>query len=140
MLGYLKRFQHFVAWILSVLLALVILFATVDLAVDLIKNAIYVRPHLLVGVDQALGLFGLFLIILLGLELLETVTAYLRDDVIHVEVVLIVAIIALARKVIITEFKEPSALALVGMAALVLSLAASYRLIIEVLRAGDGGK
>jgi uncharacterized membrane protein (DUF373 family) len=57
-----------------------------------------------------------------------------------VEVVLIVAIIALARKVIITEFKEPSALALVGMAALVLSLAASYRLIIEVLRPGNGDK
>jgi len=61
------------------------------------------------------------------------VKAYLRDDVIHVEVVLIVAIIALARKVIILELKEPSPLTLVGLAALVVSLAFSYRLIMQVL-------
>jgi uncharacterized membrane protein (DUF373 family) len=139
MLGYLKRFERFVAWVLSILLELVILAATIDLAVDLIKNVLYVGPHFAVGVDQVLSLFGLFLIILLGLELLQTVTAYLRDDVIHVEVVLIVAIIALARKVIITEVKEPTALALVGLAALVLALAVSYRLIMQVMR-DSGGK
>ena len=49
------------------------------------------------------------------------------------EVVLIVAIIALARKVIILELKEPSPLTLVGLAALVVSLAFSYRLIMQVL-------
>ena len=68
-----------------------------------------------------------------GCSRAETVKAYLRDDVIHVEVVLIVAIIALARKVIILELKEPSPLTLVGLAALVVSLAFSYRLIMQVL-------
>jgi uncharacterized membrane protein (DUF373 family) len=136
MLEHLKRFQRLIAWILTILLVSVIFLATVDLAVDLVKDVIYVRPFLLVGIDQLLDLFGMFLIVLLGLELLETVKAYLRDDLIPVEVVLIVAIIALARKVIILELKEPSPLILLGLAALVFALAASYRLIIQVVRGG----
>jgi uncharacterized membrane protein (DUF373 family) len=134
MLTLLKRFERLIAWILAVLLASVILLTTIGLAVDLFKTALRIAPDFLVGVDQLLDLFGLFLIILLGLELLEMVKAYLRDDVIHVEVVLIVVLIALARKVIILEFKEPSPITLVGIAALVLALAVAYKLIIQVLR------
>src|SRR5262249_36570466 len=138
-LAHLKRFELLIAWSLAILLVLVILLATVDLAVTLIKNLIYLEPHFLISVDQLLDLFGLFLIILLGLELLETVKAYLREDLIKVEAVVIVAIIAIARKVIILELKEPSPLGLLGLAALVLSLAASYRLIMPVLRSGADG-
>jgi uncharacterized membrane protein (DUF373 family) len=134
MLAYLKRFERLIAWILAVLLALVISLATVDLAVDLIKNVLYETPRFLIRIDQLLNLFGFFLIIVLGLELLETVKAYLRDDIIRVEVVLIVAIIALARKVIILEFKEPTPLTLLGLAALVICLAVAYRLIMHVMR------
>jgi uncharacterized membrane protein (DUF373 family) len=134
MMEYLERFERFIAWVLTILLVLVILLATVDLAVDLVKNALYVAPRFLIGTDQLLKLFGLFLLILLGLELLETLKAYFRDDLIHVEVVLIVAMIALARKVIILEFKETSPLILVGAAALMLALGISYRLIIGTLR------
>jgi uncharacterized membrane protein (DUF373 family) len=134
MLTLLKRFERLIAWVLAVLLLSVILLATIDLAVDLVKTVIFVAPHFLVGVNQLLSLFGWFLLILLGLELLESVKSFLQDDLIHVEVVLIVAIIALARKVIILEFKEPTPITLVGIAALVLALAVSYRLIIDVLR------
>ncbi len=134
MLAYLKRFERLIAWILVVLLVSVVLLATVDLAVNLIKNVLFVTPHFLVGVDQLLDLFGLFLVIVLGLELLETISAYLREDLIHVEVVLIVAIIALARKVVIMELKEPTPLTLLGLATLVISLSASYWLIMRVLR------
>src|SRR4051812_6570708 len=136
MLVYLKHFEHLIAWILALLLAAVILLGTVDLTVILIKDVVYTAPHHLVGIDQLLELFGFFLIVLLGLELLEMVKAYLHDELIHVEVVLIVALIALARKVIIMEFKEPTALTLIGLAVLVLSLAISYRLVMPVLRNG----
>src|SRR6476620_11806986 len=136
MLAYLKHFERLIAWVLAILLAAVILLGTVDLTVNLIKDVLYTAPHHLVGIDQMLDLFGLFLIVLLGLELLEMVKAYLHDDIIHAEVVLIVALIALARKVIIMEFHEPTPLTLVGVAVLVLSLAISYRLVMPVLRDG----
>jgi uncharacterized membrane protein (DUF373 family) len=138
MLAFLERFERLIAWLLAILLVFVILLATLDLTVDLVKNVVYIPPHFLIGVDQLLEMFGLFLIILLGLELLEMVKAYFHDDVIHVEVVLIVALIALARKVIVLEFHEPTPGTFLGVAALVLSLAGSYRLIIRFLNDGGG--
>ncbi len=49
-------------------------------------------------------IFGFFMLILIGIELLETIRAYLVENVVHVEVVIEVALIAIARKVIIPLF------------------------------------
>jgi uncharacterized membrane protein (DUF373 family) len=136
MLALMERFDRLIAWVLATLLMLVILLATAHLAVTLFQDVFYQSPRFLVPIDQVLDLLGFFLIVLLALELLESVRAYLRDDLIHVEVVLIVAIIALARKVIILEAKETAPLTIVGLAALVLALSASYRLISQAVR-GD---
>ena len=138
MLALMERFDRLIAWVLAILLMLVILLATAHLAVTLFQDVFYQSPRFLVPIDQVLDLLGFFLIVLLALELLESVRAYLRDDLIHVEVVLIVAIIALARKVIILEAKETAPLTIVGLAALVLALSVSYRLISQTVR-GDAG-
>jgi uncharacterized membrane protein (DUF373 family) len=134
MLALMERFDRLIAWVLAILLMLVILLATAHLAITLFHDVFYQSPRFLVPIDQVLDLLGFFLIVLLGLELLESVRAYLRDDLIHVEVVLVVAIIALARKVIILEAKETAPLTIVGLAALVLALSASYRLISQTMR------
>ena len=49
---------------------------------------------------------GFFLLVLIGIELLETIKAYLLTNVIHVEIVLEVALIAIARKVIIPGHQQ----------------------------------
>jgi uncharacterized membrane protein (DUF373 family) len=136
MLKSLKYFQQFIVGILAAMIALVILLATADVVLDLFKDIVFNPPRYLIGVDELLGIFGHFLIILLGFELLETVMAYLRDDVIHVEVVLIVALIALARKVIVLEASTVSGLTMIGVGFLILSIAASYWLVVEMLRGG----
>jgi uncharacterized membrane protein (DUF373 family) len=59
-------------------------------------------------------------------ELLETLKAYLKKDVIHVRVVLEVALIAMARKVIIEEPNSVPGLTLLGIAALILALSMAY--------------
>ncbi len=79
--------------------------------------------------DSRTGLardFGYFLLVLIGVELLETLKAYVRKDVIHVRVVLEVALIAMARKVIIEEPNTVSSLTLLGIAALILALAIAF--------------
>jgi uncharacterized membrane protein (DUF373 family) len=74
-----------------------------------------------------LEIFGYFLLVLIGEELIETLKAYLKKDVIHVRVVLEVALIAVARKVIIEEPNNLPSLTLFGIAALILALGiASY--------------
>jgi uncharacterized membrane protein (DUF373 family) len=55
------------------------------------------------GWASLLDVFGYFLLVLIGVELLETLRSYMKKDAIHVRVVLEVALIAMARKAVIAE-------------------------------------
>ena len=68
-----------------------------------------------------LEIFGYFLLVLIGVELLETLKAYVKRDVIHVRVVQEVALIAMAREMIIEEPDAVSSLTLFEIAALILA-------------------
>jgi uncharacterized membrane protein (DUF373 family) len=57
---------------------------------------------------------------------LETVKAYLVDNVIRVHVVFTVALIAISRKVIILDVKETPSLKLAGIAAIIIALSLGY--------------
>jgi len=80
----------------------------------------------MIEIDSLLKIFGFFLLILIGIELLETIKAYLAEHVIHVEIVLEVALIAIARKVIILDLKDYSGVTVLAIAALIVSLAVAY--------------
>jgi len=47
-----------------------------------------------------------FLNVLIALEILENITAYLRKHVVQVELVIVTSIIAVARKIIILDFEK----------------------------------
>ena len=83
-------------------------------------------PIFLLDVDELLELFGAFLLVMIGVELLNTVKTYLTKKTIHVEVVLLVGIIAIARKVVILEPKTMEPLTLIGIAAIIFALTAGY--------------
>ena len=63
---------------------------------------------------------------LIGVELLETLKEYVKRAVIHVRVVLEVALIAMARKVIIERPNNVASLTLFGIAALILALGVAF--------------
>jgi uncharacterized membrane protein (DUF373 family) len=77
-------------------------------------------------VEGLLEIFGYFLLVLIVVELLETLKAYVRKDVIHVRVVLEVALIAMARKVIVEEPNTVPGVTLFGIAALILALGIAF--------------
>jgi uncharacterized membrane protein (DUF373 family) len=85
-----------------------------------------------------LEIFGYFLLVLIGVELLETLKAYVKKDVIHVRVVLEVALIAMARKVIIEEPNGVPSLTLFGIAALILALGVAFYFERQAQRQLDG--
>ncbi|MEZ4567971.1 MAG: phosphate-starvation-inducible PsiE family protein [Desulfobacterales bacterium] len=62
------------------------------------------------------------------MELLETIKAYLSENVVHTEIVLgcAVALIAIARKVIILDVKVYDPLTIFGIAALIFTIAIAY--------------
>lgn len=73
--------------------------------------------------------FAGVLLIILGLELLETLRTYFSEHRVRLEVILIVAIIAAGRHIIQLDFEHIDGVALMGIAAVVLSLTAGYFLI-----------
>lgn len=124
---YLKTFERFIVFALIVMMVVVILLATAELGWIILRD-ILTPPVVLFEIDELLDIFGFFLLILIGVELLETIKAYLVEHVVHVEIVLEVALIAIARKVIILEPKELPPLTLLSIAALIVTLAVAFYL------------
>jgi uncharacterized membrane protein (DUF373 family) len=117
--------QKLTVMALAVMLMVVMLLSTIHLGV-LIWEEILKPPRWLIAVQGLLEIFGYFLLVLIGVELLETLKAYVRKDVIHVRVVLEVALIAMARKVIIEEPNTVPGITLFGIAALILALGIAF--------------
>jgi uncharacterized membrane protein (DUF373 family) len=122
----LTKVQKLIVVVLAGILLVVVILSTLHLGV-LVGEEIMAPPRFLIRVQGLLDIFGYFLLVLIGVELIETLKAYLKKDVIHVRVVLEVALIAMARKVIIEEPNNVPSLTLLGIAALILALGlASY--------------
>jgi len=123
--GFLKKFEHIVITALIFMMMAVVLISTLELGYIIIKDIIS-PPIFWLEIDQLLEIFGFFLLILIGIELLESIKAYLAEKVVHSEIVLEVALIAIARKVIILDLKAYDGLTIVGIAALIISIAVAY--------------
>jgi len=129
MLPFIKSFEKMIVRVLVILMAFVLLLSTVELAWVIIKDII-TPPILLLEIDELLEIFGLFMLVLIGIELLETIAkTYMAESVDHAQIVMAVAIIAIARKVIILDVKDLSGLALLGIAAIILALSIGYYLV-----------
>lgn len=124
-LSFLDRVESLVAKVLSLAMVVVLIYTVFDLGVFLV-HALYVAPDERSEKEFIIQIFGLFLNILIALELLENITAYLRKHVVQVELVFITALIAGARKIIILDFSKVNGGQLAGLAAAILALAISY--------------
>ncbi len=122
------KFEHFIVLALLLMMMIALLASTVELAVILVQELLE-PPTLLLNVKEMLSVFSFFLMVLIGLELVDTIKMYLEEDVIHVEVVVLVAIIAVARKIIIIDYYSISYEKLLGIAALMIALFAGYFLL-----------
>ncbi len=125
MLPFLKKFERFIVTSLVVMMVVVIFLATLELGWLIVKDVI-TEPILLLEIQELLDIFGLFLLVLIGIELVGTLKTYLTENEVHVEVVFLVALIAIGRKVIILDVKELSSLTLIGIAAIIISLSVGY--------------
>jgi len=124
---FLYLFERLIVGSLILMMIVVILLSTIELGRILVVDII-TPPQYLLDINELLDIFGFFMLILIGVELLETIRAYLNEHEVHVEIVLEVALIAVARKVVIIDVKEYSPETLLAIAAIVLSLAGAYYL------------
>lgn len=119
--------ENLVSKILSLIMVGVILVAVFDLVVFLAQE-IFSEP---VGFFSTtlIQIFGLFLNILIALEILENITAYLQKHVIQVELVIVTSLIAVARKLIILDLEKTTGIELIGLAIAIFALSISYLII-----------
>ena len=113
---------------LAVLMTMVIIWGILDV-VWVIYQRLSQPPFFLLKMSDILATFGAFLAVLIAIEIFLNITLYLREDVIHVRLVIATALMAVARKVIVFDFKELSVLYVFATAAVVLSLGVTFWLI-----------
>ena len=136
-----ERVEVLIVVVLLMLLAVVLAFGTGQLVVTVVVDAAHrwSAVHSIDELGELRPVFSGFLLILIGLELMKTISMYLAEHVVHVEVVLTVAMIAVARHAIEIDYEAANAGQLVGTAALVLAVTAGYYLYKRAQRARDGG-
>lgn len=136
MFEYLKKFKQVIISSLTFMMAVVLFLATLELGWIIVKDVV-TPPVFLLEIDELLEIFGLFMLVLIGVELLETIMkTYLAEGVNHAEIVISVAIIAIARKVIILDVKDLSGITLIGIGVIILALSIGYFLVRYKGRAG----
>jgi uncharacterized membrane protein (DUF373 family) len=132
MIEIVNKFEKIVYAALMALLMLVLAGSLLDLIWLLFKALINETPALL-ETRELIGVLGAFLLVLIGVELLDTIKAYFSENTIHVEIVVLLAIIAIARKVILLDPSGMSAnefgFELMGIGVIVIGLAGGYYLI-----------
>jgi uncharacterized membrane protein (DUF373 family) len=130
-LQILHFFEKLIAKILSACLILVIFVSLIDLIKYLYTDLFGQHPIGFFG-TTLIEIFGLFLNILIAMELLENISGYLKTNVIQVELVIVTSIIAVARKIIIFDFNKYGEMQLAALVVATLGLSASYWLLKQV--------
>lgn len=114
--------------ILAVLMVTVIFLGVGDVIYVLYQNLME-PPFLLLNITDLLKTFAAFLAVLIAIEIYQNIVMYLRTDVIPIKLVIATALMAIARKVIIIDFKDITPMYIFATAAVVLALGITYYLI-----------
>ena len=120
--------ERYTAIALLFLMGIVVIAGTVEVAYEIVIGLIQ-QPGFFLGVTELLDTSGLFLMVLIGLELMATMHMYVTDHTIHVEMMFLVALTAVTRKIVVLDTVKTEPLLVFGVAFLILALSGGYFLI-----------
>ena len=132
MVKILHKFERVVVLALLGMMMVTVALATVELAIILVQELLK-PPVFLLNTKEMLEVLGFFLMVLIGLEVLETVKAYIEHNKVQAEIVILVALVAVSRKIIIVSYKDMTPELLLSMAALIIALAVAFFLVRRAL-------
>jgi uncharacterized membrane protein (DUF373 family) len=115
---------------LAALMTLVILWGVLDVG-WVIYQKLLTPPFMMLTISDMLATFGAFMAVLIAIEIFINITIYLRDDIIHVKIVMATALMAIARKVIILDLEEITPDYMWATAALVFAMSIGYWLVVK---------
>ncbi len=128
---YMRILNKAIRWgvkILALIMVLIIFWSIFDVIWVFLKR-LREPPIFILKVNDILALFSAILVVLIAIEIFFNITLYLREDVIHVRLVVATALMAIARKVIVFDYKELSPQYIYASGAVVLALGITYWLL-----------
>jgi len=128
LIAFLHKVIKIAVKILAVLMVIVIFWGVADVIYVLYHNLMD-EPYMLLNISDIFKTFAAFLAVLIAIEIYQNIVLYLRTDVLPIKLVIATALMAIARKVIIIDFKDLSPDYIFATAAVVLSLGITYYLI-----------
>lgn len=126
------RFELIISAILLLIIGVIIVYSTVLVIIALVEN---VHQGVLFAEQGALkDTFGLILTVLILIEFNHSIVLAMRrrSGVLEVRVVVLIAIIVIARKLILLDYANTGLNTLLGLGGLALSLGALYWLLANV--------
>jgi hypothetical protein len=127
-LELIERFERNLSRVLAGVLIVVLVAGTLQLVLSIAQALVQPGQNWLDG--GLIILLDRLLLLLIGLEVLQNLTAYLRDQSIQTELVVLTALTAVARKVIVMPpGHEKDPVMLLGVGAVIVCLAAAYFLL-----------
>lgn len=127
-----EKFEAWIVAILQLLLVVAVTVGTIQLFIIFIERLPDVWRDIANAADlhnAMQGAFGGVLVVVLGLELIETLKVYFHEHQVRVEVIMTVGLIAVGRHVIQVDYEHVQASQLVGLGALIVALAFGYFLV-----------
>ena len=132
-LGLIDGWERLLAKVLGLVLLVVMAVATVQLVNHVFW--VFIDPKTVWMGEPLTKVLGDLLNLLIAIEVLQNITSYLRRHTVQIELVLITAITAVARKVIVLPpGAETNPQLLAGLGVAVLSLSAAYWLVRSINR------
>lgn len=124
-LWILKNIIHWCLKLLGLMMVLVIVFGVIDVAWTVYQRLMD-QPRFILTMGDILVTFGAFMVVLIAIEIFQNIILYLRDDVIHVKIVLATALMAIARKVIILDYDELEPMYILATGVVLLATGITY--------------
>lgn len=120
-----EYFQRTVASVLMLLMAVIIIFMMVDL-IQSVYQELFRSDEAFLTLPDIFRLLGSVLMILIAVELMSSVHLFFKDKKLHLEVMFLIAITAVTRKIVLLDSAKVEPLYLVGIAAMLAALIAGY--------------
>jgi uncharacterized membrane protein (DUF373 family) len=125
---FLHTMIRFAVKVLAFLMMLIVLWCVVDVVVVAYQELLS-KPIATLGRSEILHVFGAFMIVLIAVEIFINITLYIRKNVIPVKMVVATALMAVARKIIVFDYHDVSAMHVIGTGLLVIALGGCYWLL-----------
>ena len=130
-LWFLKNTIHYSLKALAFLMILLIVSGVVDVGWTLYQR-ILAPPMFILTIGDILATFGAFMVVLIAIEIFQNIILYLRDDVIHVKIVLATALMAVARKIIILDYDELNSMYVFATGLVLIATGLTYYLVHKI--------